>query len=94
MARRSQSAEEGMGRVVEGKEPIDVKLAERLTQLEILVAHQQIALETMNEVVVDHTKAILKMERLLARIENTVREVRREATERSRDPRDEKPPHY
>jgi uncharacterized coiled-coil protein SlyX len=48
----------------------------------------------MNEVVVDHTKAMLKMERLLARIENTVREMRREATERSRDPRDEKPPHY
>ncbi|MFN5768267.1 MAG: SlyX family protein [Pirellulaceae bacterium] len=83
-----------MGRAVEGKEPIDVKMAERLTKLEILVAHQQKTLETMNEVVVDHTTAMLKIERLLARIENTVREMRREATERSRDPRDEKPPHY
>lgn len=68
-------------------------LQDRVTELEIQLAHQQRLCEQLNEVVVEHTQQILRLERVVLRLEDqikTVRELRKEAF----DPGLEKPPHY
>lgn len=68
-------------------------LVNRITELEIQLAHQQRICEQLNEVVVEHTQQLMRYERVLIRLEDQiklVRELRKEAF----DPHQEKPPHY
>lgn len=67
--------------------------AERLIEIESALAHQQRLCEQLNEVVVDQTQRLLKLERLVVQLENQVRDVMRQTREQ-RDLLDEKPPHY
>ncbi len=68
-------------------------LSNRVTELEIQLAHQQRLCEQLNEVVTDHTQQIIRLERIIVRLEDQIksmRELRKEAF----DPALEKPPHY
>ncbi len=66
---------------------------QRLIALETELAHQQRLCEQLNEVLIEHTKAITQMERIILRLEGQVKEIRRQA-EDAKDPADDKPPHY
>ena len=66
---------------------------DRVTELEIQLSHQQHLCEQLNQVVTEHTQQILRLERVVLRLEDqikTLREQRKEAF----DPRLDKPPHY
>lgn len=70
-----------------------MELGDRVTELEIQLAHQQRLCEQLNEVVTQHTQQIIRLERIIVRLEDqmkTLREQRKEAF----DPGLEKPPHY
>ncbi|MFM7843830.1 MAG: SlyX family protein [Planctomycetota bacterium] len=73
--------------------PADAAREQRLMTLEIQLAHQQRAWEQLNEVVVEHTKTILRLQGQLARLENQLRDVRQGPPEQ-RDLLAERPPHY
>jgi uncharacterized coiled-coil protein SlyX len=66
---------------------------QRLMALEIQLAHQQRTCEQLNEVVVEHTKSILRLQAQLARLENQLRDLRQGPPEQ-RDLLAERPPHY
>ncbi len=44
-------------------------LSNRVTELEIQLAHQQRLCEQLNEVVTDHTQQIIRLERIIVRLE-------------------------
>jgi uncharacterized coiled-coil protein SlyX len=69
------------------------KLGQRVQELEFQLAHQQRLVEQLNEVLVQHTRDLMRLEALARRLEEQVklaRELRKEAF----DPGAEKPPHY
>lgn len=68
-------------------------LMNRVTELEIQLAHQQRICEQLNEVVVDHTQQLMRYERVLLRLEDQMKMLRDQRKEVF-DPEQEKPPHY
>ena len=66
---------------------------ERIDELEFQLAHHQRLGEQLNEVVTEHTQQILRMERLILRLEDQIKTVRDQRKEPF-DPGIEKPPHY
>lgn len=73
--------------------PDNSVLEERIVALEIQLAHQQRTCEQLNEVVVENTTTIMRMQNQLVRLENLLRDLRQGPPEQ-RDPVAEKPPHY
>ncbi len=69
------------------------RLSDRVTELEIQLAHQQRMCEQLNEVVVEHTQQLMRYERVLIRLEDQIKLVREQRKE-AFDPHQEKPPHY
>ena len=68
--------------------------AARLEELEISVAHQQRLLEQLNEVLVTHSQAMLKLEKTIPKLEAEIKELRQVAASKTESLPDEKPPHY
>ena len=65
----------------------------RIGELEFQLAHQQRLCEQLNEVVVEHTQQIMRLERTILRCEEQVKSLRDQRKE-AFDPGLEKPPHY
>lgn len=66
----------------------------RLAQLESMLAHQQHALDAINEVVIEQNKTIDLLRRRMKRLESSVEAVQSQLPGEERDPLAEKPPHY
>jgi|TARA_B110000495_G_C22489541_1_gene301625 SlyX protein len=66
---------------------------DRLTELEIQLAHVQRLYEQLNEVVTSQSKEIDRFERRFHQLQTQYKELK-ERPERGFDPVDEKPPHY
>ncbi|WP_068139912.1 SlyX family protein [Roseimaritima ulvae] len=67
--------------------------ADRITELEIQLAHQQRITEQLNEVLTEQNKVIDGLTRRLQALDNQVRQLR-ERPQAEPDMLDEKPPHY
>lgn len=65
----------------------------RISELEFQLAHQQRLCEQLNEVMIEHTQQIMRLERVILRCEEQVKSLREQRKE-SFDPGLEKPPHY
>ena len=68
-------------------------LQSRVTELEIQLAHQQRICEQLNEVVTEHSQAMMRYERVILRLEDHIKLLRDQRKEQF-VPREEKPPHY
>ncbi|NND97498.1 MAG: SlyX family protein [Pirellulaceae bacterium] len=68
-------------------------LTERITDLEIQLAHVQRLFDQLNDVVTDQSSRLSQMERVMKQIEEKVKQIK-PADQQSVDPLDEKPPHY
>ena len=66
----------------------------RYVQLEIKLTHQQRLCEQLNEVVVDHTRQILQLERIVGELNKQLGDLRELKKPESSAPDDERPPHY
>ncbi len=66
---------------------------QRITDLEVGLAHQQRLCEQLNEVVVDQTRQMIHFERVILRLENQVKELQQQRKEQA-DPQADRPPHY
>jgi uncharacterized coiled-coil protein SlyX len=67
----------------------------KIQRLEIALAHQQRLCEQLNEVVYQHTKQLLELQRTISNLEGHVRELRNRPKDApSEDPLQERPPHY
>ena len=67
----------------------------KIQQLEIALAHEQRFCEQLNEVVYQHTKQLMDMQRTIHSLEGHVRELRNRPKETpAEDPLQERPPHY
>ncbi|MCC6509905.1 MAG: SlyX family protein [Pirellulaceae bacterium] len=73
--------------------PDESAIEKRLTELEFQFAHQQRLYEQLNQVVVEHTQQILRLERTNLRLEDQIK-ILREQRKEAFDPGLEKPPHY
>lgn len=71
-----------------GQEQVD-----RITALEMQLAHTQREMEQLNEVVTEQSKQIDRALRVLSRFEEKLDDFKHKIDER-RDILDEKPPHY
>ena len=69
------------------------RLAKRIEELEIQLAHLQRTCEQLNEVVTDQANIIDQMNGRVGRLDSMVSDLK-QASEESGDPLDEKPPHY
>jgi SlyX protein len=69
------------------------RLESRLTSLESTLAHHQREYEVLNQVVIDQSGEIEKLQRRLGRLEAMLHDVRQHLPNQ-RDLEDEKPPHY
>lgn len=67
---------------------------DRLTQLEIQLAHVQRLYEQLNEVVTSEAMRADKLQRKVDTLSSQLKEVKQKSSEPDRDPLDEKPPHY
>ena len=67
--------------------------SKRVSELEFHLAHQQRLVEQLNEVVVQHTQQIMRLERIVLRCEEQIKTLRDQRKEPF-DPGLEKPPHY
>lgn len=67
--------------------------ADRITELEIQLAHQQRITEQLNEVLTEQTNSIDGLGRRIHALENQIRQLR-ERPHAEPDMLDEKPPHY
>ncbi|QDS91954.1 hypothetical protein FF011L_06900 [Roseimaritima multifibrata] len=65
----------------------------RITELEMQLAHQQRISEQLNEVLTTQSMEVIKLTRVVQRLENQFRELR-ETPRGETDMLDEKPPHY
>ncbi len=72
------------------RRPVDPKHIE----LEIKLSHQQRLCEQLNQVVVDHTRQIMQLERVIAEIRKQLTDLRDARKQEISDPREERPPHY
>lgn len=66
---------------------------ERITELEIQLAHLQRLNDDLNEVVTDHTRRLMKFEATLQGMETRLEELR-EVRKEKYDSADERPPHW
>jgi SlyX protein len=66
---------------------------DRLTELEIQLAHVQRLYEQLNEVVTTQATQTDRMERRILQLQNQLKELKSKG-ESEIDPLDEKPPHY
>ena len=66
---------------------------ERLTELEIQIAHVQRTYDQLNEVVTEQTLEIDRLQRRLGRLADQLERMKAKP-EMPPDPLDEKPPHY
>lgn len=72
------------------RKPADLKYIE----LEIKLSHQQRLCEQLNEVVVDHTRQIMQLERVVVELRKQLTDFRDARKQEITDPREERPPHY
>ncbi len=68
-------------------------LEARVIQVETQLAHQQLLSDQLNEVLIEQGKQLMRMERIILRLENQLKELQHVSRE-PRGPADEKPPHY
>lgn len=66
----------------------------RIEVLEISIAHQQRLLEQLNEVVTEHSKILMQLEKSIPKLREELLELRAAQNANSAPPADEKPPHY
>ncbi|MEO1617795.1 MAG: SlyX family protein [Planctomycetota bacterium] len=66
---------------------------ERITNLEISLAHLQRQYDMLNEVVIEQTRELERATKQIAKWENEVNSMKNQM-ESPGDPLDEKPPHY
>lgn len=66
---------------------------ERIVELETQLAHQQHLCDQLNQVLVDQSKRLMRLERVVVQLENQVKDLMPQQRE-IRDLLDEKPPHY
>jgi SlyX protein len=66
---------------------------QRLINLETQLAHQQHICDQLNEVIIEQSKRMVRIERIILQLENHLGDLQR-VTRESRDVLDEKPPHY
>lgn len=69
------------------------ELSDRVTELEIQLAHLQRLYEQLDEVVTEQAMENDRMQRRIAQLQQQLKEMK-EAKEPEIDPLDEKPPHY
>lgn len=69
-------------------------LQQRVTELEISLAHQQRLCEQLNEVVTEQTRKLMHLERLIPRLEEQLRELQNWRKSAQEPLPDERPPHY
>ena len=67
---------------------------DRVTELEIQLAHAQRLYEQLNEVVTEQSRRLDLIERLCERLQTQYKELKERQPESRFDPVDEKPPHY
>lgn len=67
---------------------------QRITQLEIQLAHVQRLYEQLNEVVTSEAMRADKLQRKVDTLTTQLKEVKQKSVEPVGDPLDEKPPHY
>jgi SlyX protein len=75
------------------KSPKDQQVEERLTEVECLLMHLQKTLSDLNEVVIEQSKSIAKLQRECKQLASDFRQVR-ESSAPARRAEDEIPPHY
>jgi len=63
-------------------------------ELEIKLAHQSRLCEQLNEVVTDHTRQIMQLERVVGELRKQLTDLRELRKQEATDPREERPPHY
>ncbi len=66
----------------------------KYVELEIKLSHQQRLCEQLNEVVIDHTRQIMQMERVIIDLRKQLTDLRELRKQEILDPREERPPHY
>ncbi len=69
-------------------------LPAKIIELEMALAYQQRLCEQLNEVVVDHSRQLLVMQRAVSALEGRVKDLKDQRKEQPLDPEQEKPPHY
>ncbi len=67
---------------------------ERLTELEIQIAHVQRLYEQLNEVVTAEAMRADRMQTKLDTLTQQFKDIKNKSTESPSDPLDERPPHY
>lgn len=67
---------------------------DKQVELEIKLAHQQRLCEQLNEVVTDHTRQIMQLERVIGELRKQLTDLRELRKQEVTDPREERPPHY
>lgn len=72
----------------------DNGLHAKITSLEIDLAHQQRLCEQLNEVVSEHTRDIMQLNRMVSELKKQLNDVRNQRKPEPTQPADEKPPHY
>lgn len=70
-----------------------VQLNKRINDIEVKLEYLQRDYETQNEMLIVDAKRILKLEKAVKRLAETV-ELHSSSSELPRKPEDEKPPHY
>ncbi|MEC8554594.1 MAG: SlyX family protein [Planctomycetota bacterium] len=68
--------------------------ASRIEALEISIAHQQRLLEQLNEVVTEHSKILIQLEKAIPKLREELLELRAAQDANSSPLANEKPPHY
>lgn len=69
------------------------KFEQRITELEVQVAHTQHLVDQLNSVVTAQAKQIDRMTRTIGQLQQRIEDLKFKS-EPQRDPLDEKPPHY
>ena len=67
---------------------------QRITDLEIHVTHLQRLFDQLNEVAVQQSTQLQKMERELRELREQFKRLKTQQSDEPHDPFDEKPPHY
>ncbi|QDV23791.1 SlyX family protein [Aureliella helgolandensis] len=66
----------------------------RIVELEIGLTHQQHLAAQLDEVVVEQTRQLMRLERSMLQLQRQLKELRGDQKERQIDPLEERPPHY
>ncbi|WP_068263032.1 SlyX family protein [Rubripirellula obstinata] len=73
---------------------MDDKQAQRITELEISLAHLQRLFDQLNEVVTSEAIRSDKMQRRISELEQQLKTSKEKPAEENRSLEDERPPHY